>query len=314
MVGLGKGHRRQALLAICPGTEGVAAAVVRRESGVPPTLDFCTFLPGALPADQLQSIHRIVKSRGWGKLECTSALDMNAYNLLLVETPDVPPAELRAAIRWRVKDFIEFPIDEAAVDYFELPAQKNAGSAPMLYVVVARAPLVKQRVDGLLDAGVRLTTIDIPELCLRNLAALLPEDAGGTAFIYLARDYGLITLTRQGTLYVSRRLQTGTALLWEQNVDRVTPEIEGWLDAIVIEVQRSIDYYESHFTTPPIAGLVIAPLGRELSGMTEYLSGQLGLPCRVLDLSAMIDAREPVSTEVQTQCLPAIAAALRDED
>lgn len=305
--------RRTALLGVCPSEEGLAAAVVRREPGVPPTLDFCKFLPLALQDNPARVLQRLIRTHRLAQLDCASALEMDSYSLLLVEAPDVPAAELKGAIRWRVKDLIDFPVDEAVIDFFELPPQKNVAAGRMLYVVAARAELVKQRADSLLDAGVKLAAIDIPELGMRNLAALLPEDVGGTAFIYLGRHRGILTLTRQGTLYFSRRLQTGTDILRVRNVDSVTPEIEGWLDSIIIEVQRSLDYYESHFTAPPIAGLVLAPFGRPIAGITEYLSGQLGLRCRELHLNELIDMPEALGVEQLAQCLPAIATALRLE-
>ena len=183
----------------------------------------------------------------------------------------------------------------------------------MVYVVAARSAVVKQRINQLLEAGLKLNTIDIPELCYRNIASLLPEDVGGVALICLARQRGILTLTRQETLYFSRRLQTGAEILWRDDVDQLTPEIEGWLDSIVIEVQRSLDYYESNFSAPPIAGVVLAPLGKKIHGIAEYLSSQLGLPCRVLDLNELIDCPRPLAEQGQVFCLPAVGAALRRE-
>lgn len=305
--------RGSAVLAVCPGAEGLAVAMVRRDKGVSPTLETWHYLPLADTDDVGETLSRMVKGERLKQVDCTSALDLNAYTLLLVEAPDVPASELKAAMRWRVKDLIDFPVDDAVIDVFEVPAQKSAGRTRMVYVVAARAAVVKQRVDLLLDAGLKLTTIDIPELCIRNLTSLLPEDVGGVAFVYLARGRGLITLTRQSTLYFSRRLQTGAEILWQQDIDRLTPEIEGWLDSIVIEVQRSLDFYESHFSAPPIAGLVVGPLGRQVAGVAEYLSSQLGLRSRVLDLNELIDTREKLSPQMQAQCLQAIGAALRVE-
>jgi len=313
-VRIGKRSFGNGLLAVCPAADGVAAAVVRREHGVPPSLDLCQFFPTPDHTDARQAaVNRMVKDGGFNRIACTSALDLNAYSLMLVEAPDVPKAELAGAMRWRVKDLLDFSVDEAVIDFFEVPAQKGSDRSRQVFVVAARASVIKQRADLLLDAGLKLTAIDIPELCLRNVTALLPEDVGGVAFVYLARNQGLITLTRQATLYFSRRLQAGTEILWQQQADTVTPEIEGWLDSVVIEVQRSLDYYESHFTVPPIAGLVLGPLGRPVAGVAEYLKSQLGLPCRVLDLNELIDVRGKLSPEMQVRCLPAIAAALRTE-
>jgi len=84
------------------------------------------------------------------------------------------------------------------------------------------------------------------------------------------------------------------------------------LDAIVLEVQRSLDYYESHFAKPAINSLVIAPLPYETPGMIEYLASALGMQVRLLDLNAVLDTKMPMSNEQQAHGFYAIGAALRD--
>jgi len=45
----------------------------------------------------------------------------------------------------------------------------------------------------------------------RNLASILPEDVSGVAMLTLTETRGLITITRQGELFLSRRLDLGLA-------------------------------------------------------------------------------------------------------
>ncbi len=46
--------------------------------------------------------------------------------------------ELRAAVRWRIKDLIDFHIDDAVIDVFEMPAHARGGPNRMMYAVKAR--------------------------------------------------------------------------------------------------------------------------------------------------------------------------------
>lgn len=300
--------RDNGLLAVCRDSDGIAMAAVRRESGRHPSLVACDYVPGN-GSDALSD----VAARGdFARLPCTSTIDAGDYSMLLVETPDVPPDELRAAMRWRIKDLIDFHIDDAVLDVFAVPSRKG-GHEHLMYVVVAQAQAIKRHVDELVDAGLRLTTIDIPELACRNLTALLPEDAAGVAFIHFAPDQGLITLTRQGELYLSRRFEPGLDALLG-GATSLSPEVEGRLDAVTVEIQRSLDYYESHFGQPPVAGAVIAPLARPLAGLAEYLAGQLGIKVRVLDISELIDCEIELDPVMQSHCLTAIGAALRHQE
>ena len=57
-------------------------------------------------------------------------------------------------------------------------------------------------------ARLKISALDIPELALRNLTALLPEDERGLAFLSLGRTQGMLILTRGQNLYLTRRITT----------------------------------------------------------------------------------------------------------
>ena len=297
-----------ALVAVCPTEDGIPCARVRRFKDQAPVLELCKIQPLDHIGIQGAEIARLARSERLDNQACVTTLEVGNYSLLLVEAPDVPASELRAAIRWRVKDLIDFHIDDAVIDVFDVPNQRMSGGNKMMYAVVTKASIVRRQVDLLTVAGLNLEVIDIPELALRNIAALLPEDVAGVAMVYLYPRGGLITITRQTTLYLSRRIDTGYEVLGG-DLDSATPR----LDRIVVEIQRSLDYYDSHFSQPPVTNIAIAPIPERIAGMDVYLSRQLGITVRMLDLNALIDAETPMQPEVQSRCLLAIGAALRVE-
>jgi len=306
--------RPNTLAAVCPAGDGVAVAQVRREHDMPPILELCSYQPQESDKSATRMLEKIRERYDLERSPCVSMMEVGSYSLLMVEAPDVQPDELRSAIRWKIKDLIDFHIDDAVVDVFEVPDTKGTGRNRMMYVVVARTSLVKDRIDQLLDAGLNLAVVDIPELALRNIAALLPEDVGGVVLVYIGDDKGLIVITRQSTLYLSRRIEKGLNSLPETPIHDGDPDvIRGWMDGIVVEIQRSLDYYESHFDTPQVSSVVITPLSREIDGMVDYISGQLDLPARILDVNSLIDVQEPLDEHLQANCTLAIGAALRKE-
>lgn len=258
---------------------------------------------------------------------CISVAPQESFTLLLVESPEVEPSELKAAVRWRIKDLIDFHIDDAIIDVFDIPGQRERGRTKLMYVVASRTSTVQQHIDLLEENNLNLAVIDIPELVLRNIAALLPEDKGGVATLYIGRDHGMLVVTREQTLYLSRRIELGLQQLQsclntpadeeefvlEGEEPPMPAPLQRALDNIVLEVQRSLDYYESHFSLPPVSGLVMAPMEEELPGVIGYLGGNLGVPVRMLDLNAFIECEETLSDKLQSQCLFAIGAALREE-
>jgi len=243
-------------------------------------------------------------------------MDTHSHSLLLIEAPDVQPAELKAAVRWRIKDLIDFHIDDAVIDVFEIPEQGAApGRARLMYAVAARASKVHANVSKLEKTSLELDTIDIPELAIRNITSLLDDDIRGVAFLYLSAESGVITLTRQGSLYMSRNIDVGLKkMIAATGSEDLHPQTEQSLDKIVLEVQRSLDYYESHFSQPPITSLVLAPMEQEIAGVLPHLSANLGIAVSMLDFNSVLDSDESITNASKIKCLLAIGAALRYEE
>jgi MSHA biogenesis protein MshI len=232
---------------------------------------------------------------------------------MMVEAPDVPPSEMKNAMRWRIKDLIDFHIDDAIIDVFEIPGQVS-GRAKLMYAVAARSTNIRSIVDAAEKAGLQLESIDIPELALRNITALLEEDVAGVAMLYLTPQGGVITLSRQSVLYLSRNLDFNMADIFSQSTGEELDSAAGQLlDSIVLQTQRSLDYYESHFSQPPITNMVVAPMPGEIPGMVTYLANGLGISVRSLDLTSILDTSIPLSEQMQSRCLLSIGAALRVE-
>ncbi len=289
---------------------GVGLASVSRSGAAPAVLDVCEYVEVPERGSVGDVLGRLARRHRLGRRDCSIVIEAGAYTLLLVEAPDVPPEELRAAVRWRVRELIDFHIDDAVIDVFDIPAQRAGGRTRMMYVVAARVPRVGEKAELARTAGLRLRVIDIPELAQRNIAATLPEDVAGVALMHVAEGSGLITLTRQGTLYLARRFDLGAP---GAAGGAESPPVREWLDELVVQIQRSLDYFESSFAQTPISNLVIAPMAAPVPGVDEYLAAQLGLSVRMLDLNEVIDSREPIAAALQAQCFSALGAALRNE-
>ena len=238
-----------------------------------------------------------------GRSKTNSVVPISGYQLLLVEAPDVPEAELRAAVRWRIKDLIDFHVDDAIIDVFEMPEQSRGGQTRMMYTVAARTDVVQQHVDLITGRGMTLDAIDIPELCLRNIAAVLPEDPDGVALLHLADDHGMLTITRQGLVYLTRRIDTGVNAL--QDAEGLRGSL---VEGLALEVRRSLDYFESHYDQKPIRKLYVTGLE---DGEINDLSIELSLSVQRLTLRDFLNTDERHDADLERRCMPAIGAALR---
>ncbi len=138
----------------------------------------------------------------------SAVLGADAYSLQLIEAPNVSESEMREAVRWRIQHLIEFPVEEAAIETFEMPAAVNRGMKPMIYAVIAHRDEIARQIERTRTADLHMDVIEIPELCIRNIAVCLPQDANGVAFLHFTDDCGYLTITRKGVLYMIRRIES----------------------------------------------------------------------------------------------------------
>ena len=312
--------------AIVLSEEGISHASVIRNAGQPPTLQSIQYTSVDNKAETASLLKKVAHENKLEDKPIATSLLIAESNLVMLEKPEVADNEIRQAVRWRIKDSLSFDVDDAIMDVFEIPGQKERGRTPLVYVTAAEKKCLKQRVKIFEEQSLEIESIDIAELVMRNVAALLPEDQQGVALLKLDSTKGLMTLTQESSLYLARNIDVGYASLSLNNSilgespndgglaleEGMSPDQQRSLDAIVLEVQRSLDYYESHFAKPAINSLVIAPLPYEIPGMVKYLAGALGLQVRLLDLNAVLDTQTPISEEMQANCFYAIGAALRE--
>lgn len=306
--------------------KGISLAHVVLRPDARPDLLACEFSATTEEHSDEHALGALTRAFKGTRTRVVNFLEPGTTSLSLVEAPEVSPSELRAAVRWRIKDMLDFHIDDAVIDVFDIPGQGERGRARMMYVVAARAAAVQRRIDLLESCGLNLTAIDIPELAQRNVASLLPEDNGGVALLYLTDRQGLLTLSQRGVLYLARTLEVGVDQLRQASNSSDEAELgvgaetggaplalQRLLDSVVLEVQRSLDYCESHFSVPPIGHLIVAPLPEPMPSVMGHLSANLGVKVQSLDLNQLLNAREPLTDEQQWRCFLTLGAALRHE-
>ena len=122
------------LIALCPGGDGIAAARVSRGAGTAPLLEWVDYLPATRSdTNRATALRQMLTTHGAHGQPSTSVLPTGDYHLLLLEAPAVPAEELREAARWRVKDLIDFDVEEA-VDPFDVHrALRQVNPSPYMY-------------------------------------------------------------------------------------------------------------------------------------------------------------------------------------
>jgi MSHA biogenesis protein MshI len=307
-----KAQNNAAWLAMVPQRDGIAAASVRRggTEGAKPAVTHAVFFPGAPSADALDKAAKEMHSANY---RCTTVLAGGDYQFMSAESPNVPREELKSAMRWRLKDILDFPIDDATFDVLDIPLDPNAVVRPQqsVFAIAARNGVIAARQKLFNAAKVKLRVIDIPEMAQRNVSALLEPEGRGVAMLSFGEDGGLLTVSWRGELYLSRRIDVTAAQVLDEDHDRKHQSF----DKITLELQRSLDNFERQFAFISVAKLVLAPSGA--TGLEEYLSSNLYTRVETLDLGTLLDLeRVPDLADParQQRFFVPIGAALRQEE
>ncbi|RZI43058.1 agglutinin biogenesis protein MshI [Herbaspirillum sp. HC18] len=308
----GKPRKNAGWMAIAFRGDQVFAVHVVRSPSAMPCVNVAITLP--VPKNNIAGIlETLAKELHLGKYQCTTLLDTGEYQLLSVDAPNVPPEELKTAIRWRLKDMLDFHIDDATVDVLDVPIDKNAPTRNhSMYAVAARNQFIEQRQTAFIDAKIPLSVIDIPEMAQRNMSALLEPEGRGLALLSFDTDGGLLTVTYAGELYLSRRIDIPLSQLSQADEGQRT----ACYDRITLELQRSLDHFDRQYHFITLSKLVIAPL-EDAAGLQAYLASNLYVPVEALNLESIMDLSkvpELKALDMQRRYFMALGAGLRLEE
>ena len=249
---------------------------------------------------------KLSKDLGLSNYDCATILHPGTYQALLVEAPNVPRDELKAAIRWRIKDMIDYHVDDATVDVLDVPVPDDtSGRNHSMYAIAARNEAVQACVARFNEAGIGLSVIDIPETAQRNIANLYQDADRGTALLYFDADGGLLTISFADELHLARRLDITHAQIVSGG-----SEVVG---RVVLEIQRSLDHFERQFSYISVSKLLLGPEPVE-TPLLEAMKQGLGIAVIQVDLDEVLDfAAQPASREDQWKLFHLIGASLRHE-
>ena len=281
---------------------------IRRNGSERPVVALFGQIPSTDHAQTLQKVRRDFRLQ---QFRCATVLGARQYQLQLLDAPpSVPEAEMKSAIRWRLKDYLDYPVESATVDVLTLPADKSpANRGQPVYAVSARNADIEARMKLFAAAKIPLSIIDVAEMAQRNLATMFETDHRAIAMLSFSDEGGLLTFSAQGELYLSRRIEISL----EQLTGAGQETREQLFERIALELQRSLDHFDRQFSNIPLARLLLAPVPDEL-GLAAYLAGNLSAPVQsinlgeVLDFHEVPDLREPAEQMLRWQTL---GAALR---
>jgi len=230
---------------------------------------------------------------------CSLILEPSEYQMLLTESPNVDASEMRQALWWKVKDLVSFDQDNAQIDYLDLPEDSNLHQTKKVYAIIADRAKINHKLAVLEDLDLRPIIVETPETAMLYLTSQLCSDSAGTSVVYLNNDQSLLMLMADSQMYLSRTLQYNY---------QERPE------AVTLDLQRSMDYYESQLGKAPCLKVLVLPKQDLHNDLMQDLSTNINVEITSLDLNGIIPCKTTLTAEIQQRCLIAICGALRSNN
>jgi len=181
-------------------------------------------------------------------------LDRSQYRMQASDAPtDVPRESWADAIRWQLKEQVDFPVEDAVLDVLEVPhsTQLRQNNAVMAFMVPRISYTeVELAAD---DLGLGWTALDVPETALRNLCALSEEDDKAQALVAFGESHGMLVITYKGELLMARYIEVAmSAITGEEEVRGAA------LSRSALEILRTVDTFERMHSQVQLASMCIA--------------------------------------------------------
>ncbi len=312
-----RGERPSASVGVCRGPDGLALVATAADPSGAHEIVAWDFVRLDDPSEARSALQRFVVRNQLLGCPARIVLAPDDYSLRLVERPPgVPDEELVEATRWLVRDLIEFDVDQAEIAVLTIPADTNRARTPRMFVVAAKREIATSLGEAASAAGLGSTEFEIVETAMLALEACLPDVVAGRAVLRLQEKSSTLTLSFGEQLYLARSLSIdietiSRAVEIAEDPDQAAQrDALQQLDPLLLEIQRSLDYYESEFGLAPASRLTLLSNDRDHHTLVPLL-GEALRPLRVeaFELERCFEIDELPSDAVQSMLALAAGAS-----
>lgn len=260
------------------------------------------YLPSRGQQAQVDALRGWVDKHKLQRAGCVCLIADTDCDINQIEKPEVDDSELAQALTWRIKDLISYEVDSAVVDVYPMPISRK-NNTQQVSVVSADEKVVANYVQSIRSTGMELIAIDIHDLVTSNLPAVRQGVEKTPAILSLGDSGGVLSIFNDTDLYVSRNFKIGLGQL-----EFASGEDPGVYDNLLLEIQRSMDYYESYYGLGSVSIMEVFPRTPVTEKMALYLQNLINYD---IDFVATSSEGGDQSSELDDHCFHAYCAALR---
>ena len=254
-----------------------------------------------------------------------------------VVVPAATAAEVDNAIQFDAEQYIPFEIAEVNLDYQVVGSHTTASDEPGMEVVLvaAKKDKIQNHTNVISLAGRNPEVVDIDAFALQNAyeANYAPKADAVIALLNIGASLMNINITKGGMPLFIRDVSVGgnqyTDILQKElqlnfqeaedlklgkstggDADMVQPLLESITDMLIMEVQKTFDFFRETYPQETITQVLISGGTSNMQGLAEKIQETFGYPAEVMNPFKSIAVSSKVDAAKVMSLGPALAVAV----
>ena len=280
-----------------------------------------TIVDGALmnASRVVETLARMLRDHKVKNRRASLAISGNSVIIKKIPLPKMTPDELATSIYYEAGQFIPFAIEDVFLDVQILGDSTETPGQMDVILVAAKKDVVNDYVAVMVEAGLEPVICDVDCFAIENAflasheatsqdIALINVGASKTNINVMAGGVSAFTrdITLGGNTY-SEEIQKSFKVSFDEAEklkissgrahklrDTFIPEVDEAMtrvtDALVAEIQHSLDFYSATRSHTPLSALYLSGGGAKMDSLVEALKAQIGAPVEVVNPFAKMSA------------------------
>jgi len=273
-----------------------------------------------------------------GKFKARNVATGVAGNAVIVKRVSLPvdtPEEVAGSIEFDADKYIPFDISEVNLDYQIVGAAEGDEGGLEVVLVAAKKEQVANSTEVVTMAGRVPTVVDVDAFALQNAfeANYSPSPADAIALLNIGASRTNINIVKAGMPLFVRDVSVGgdqyTDILQKElqlsleeaedlkfgkqvgmyDADMVAPLLDSITDMLIMEVQKTFDFFRENDPDETIKAIYLAGGGSRATGIADKVQAAFGIETEMLDPLKSVRVGSKAGGSVH-ESGPALAIAL----
>lgn len=292
-------------IGIAVGPHGLVAVRITApgRDNARPSVQAAAFFPSGAESDWPDGMRKLARDLSGSGLDTVVVPHAQLVSLMQLSIPPTPESERIGALKFRAREVSQVPVEDMLLDYVDVAGTRARGGEPPCYCAIAsRERMIRLR-DAVLGAGLQLQAIDVADMALSHILGRAAGEGEAISALILGNQGLRFVIVNEGKLSLFRS-STLTAEHFRNGLSEN-------LDQLLLEVQRTVDFYESHYTTPPPKRLLLMPDWPFTEALVEALTPALRVRAERFSLDEVLAASDRLGSPAPDLMVLAVGAALR---